>query len=115
MNRRGFLGSLLAAAVAPAIVRADSLMRIVPTETTILSALEQFVVTSVGSGNTLLTMEEITRQALRIAHEKMVFIGHLSHPHHGLKVGDVVTIGGAHKPGDTIRIRVPELYKRVGA
>lgn len=33
MNRRGFLGSILAAAVAPAIVRADSLMRIVPRET----------------------------------------------------------------------------------
>lgn len=30
MNRRGFLGSILAAATAPAIVRADSLMRIVP-------------------------------------------------------------------------------------
>jgi hypothetical protein len=36
MNRRGFIGSILAAAVAPAIVRADSLMRIVPRETTIL-------------------------------------------------------------------------------
>lgn len=30
MNRRGFLGAILAAAAAPAIVRADSLMRIVP-------------------------------------------------------------------------------------
>jgi hypothetical protein len=38
MNRRGFLGSILAAAAAPAIVRADSLMRIVPTATTILEA-----------------------------------------------------------------------------
>jgi len=32
MNRRGFLGSILALAAAPAIVRADSLMRIVPRE-----------------------------------------------------------------------------------
>lgn len=30
MNRRGFLGSILAASAAPAIVRADALMRIVP-------------------------------------------------------------------------------------
>lgn len=30
MNRRSFLGTILAAAVAPAIVRADALMRIVP-------------------------------------------------------------------------------------
>ena len=33
MNRRDFLGPMLAACAAPAIVRADSLMRIVPTET----------------------------------------------------------------------------------
>lgn len=36
MDRRGFLGAILAAAAAPAIVRADSLMRIVPRETTLL-------------------------------------------------------------------------------
>ena len=36
MNRRGFLGAILAAAAAPAIVRADSLMRIVPRETEVL-------------------------------------------------------------------------------
>ena len=36
MNRRSFLGSILAAAVAPAIVRADSLMRIVPRETVLI-------------------------------------------------------------------------------
>ena len=32
MNRRGFLSSILALGAAPAIVRADSLMRIVPRE-----------------------------------------------------------------------------------
>lgn len=36
MNRRGFLQFILAAAAAPAIVWADSLMRIIPRETTIL-------------------------------------------------------------------------------
>lgn len=36
MNRRGFLGSILALGAAPAIVRADSLMRIVPLETGVL-------------------------------------------------------------------------------
>lgn len=30
MNRRGFLGAILAAAVAPAIIRVDSLMRVRP-------------------------------------------------------------------------------------
>lgn len=33
MNRRGFLGSILAACAAPAIVRADALMRVVPVDT----------------------------------------------------------------------------------
>lgn len=36
MNRRGFLSSCLALAAAPAIVRADSLMRIVPREAGVL-------------------------------------------------------------------------------
>ena len=36
MDRRGFLGSILALGLAPAIVRADSLMRIVPRETGII-------------------------------------------------------------------------------
>ena len=34
MNRRGFLGSIIAACAAPAIVRADALMRVVPINTT---------------------------------------------------------------------------------
>lgn len=38
MNRRSFLATILASAVAPAIVRADSLMRIVPRETLVLGA-----------------------------------------------------------------------------
>lgn len=36
MNRRGFIGSILATCAAPAIVRADALMRIVPRNTTIV-------------------------------------------------------------------------------
>jgi hypothetical protein len=37
VNRRGFLGAILVAAVAPAIVRADSLMRIVPLDTLVVT------------------------------------------------------------------------------
>jgi hypothetical protein len=40
MNRRGFLQSILALGVAPAIVRADSLMRVNPRETTVVLASE---------------------------------------------------------------------------
>ena len=38
MNRRSFLSSCLALAAAPAIVRADSLMRIVPRDVAIVAA-----------------------------------------------------------------------------
>lgn len=38
MNRRGFLSSILALGAAPAIVRADSLMRVVPRETTVIDS-----------------------------------------------------------------------------
>lgn len=37
MNRRGFLASVLAAAAAPAIVRSDALMRIVPRDRAVLT------------------------------------------------------------------------------
>lgn len=36
-TRRSFLGSILALGAAPAIVRADALMRVVPRETTLLA------------------------------------------------------------------------------
>lgn len=40
MDRRGFLGSILAMAAAPAIVRADLLMRIIPRAALILPPVE---------------------------------------------------------------------------
>lgn len=62
MNRRGFLGAMLAACAAPAIVRADSLMRIVPRDT--LIAEFDF---------SLLTPQIITREALRILQNQLSF------------------------------------------
>lgn len=38
ISRRGFIKGMLLASVAPAIVRADSLMRLIPTETTIIES-----------------------------------------------------------------------------
>lgn len=51
MNRRSFLGSILAAAAAPAIVRADSLMRIVPREMTLMTG--DYVLDARGSDSLL--------------------------------------------------------------
>lgn len=39
-TRRNFLGSILALGAAPAIVRADALMRVVPVGTTVLNAAD---------------------------------------------------------------------------
>lgn len=46
MNRRRFIGSILAAGVAPAIVRADSLMRIVPRENVLLMPVYDGILTN---------------------------------------------------------------------
>lgn len=48
MNRRGFLTSMLALAAAPAIVRADSLMRIVPPEVEVLTFASYDIVIDQG-------------------------------------------------------------------
>ena len=66
MNRRSFMSGMLSLFAAPAIVRADSLMRIVVPSTA--------EVMSIGRGNQLLTIDMITREALRILHEKMSFV-----------------------------------------
>lgn len=48
MNRRSFLQSCLALAAAPAIVRADSLMRIVPRDLTLLMPWQQEIASLIG-------------------------------------------------------------------
>ena len=40
MDRRGFIGSILALGAAPAIVRADSLMQIIPVDAAIIRQVE---------------------------------------------------------------------------
>lgn len=54
MNRRGFLGSILALGVAPAIVRADSLMRVIPRNTGIIAAFDL-----TGNGRHLYHFKEV--------------------------------------------------------
>jgi hypothetical protein len=56
--------------------------------------------------NTLLTIDMITREALRLAHEKATFIGTINR-----QFDDSFGDGGA-KIGDTLRIRYPSQYTR---
>lgn len=87
MNRRGFLGSILALGAAPAIVRADSLMRIVPSQLLVET-------------DALLSYDRITREALRVAHEKMVFLRGIEREFGG-------SVDRKH-----IRVRLPTPYGR---
>lgn len=64
LSRRGFLGSILALGAAPAIVRADSLMRIVPMETTLIA----------GELGSLARFDIIIGGALRVAHANAAFV-----------------------------------------
>lgn len=82
MNRRGFLGSILALGAAPAIVRADSLMRIIPRDIGILIGAE--VTAEVMTyGNRLLTIDQITRQALEILHKNALFVRKVNREYYG--------------------------------
>jgi hypothetical protein len=72
VNRRGFLQSILAAGVAPAVVGSGVLMP-VRLVTPILREVEVVVDTElVVYGNTLLTVSAITREALRILERELV-------------------------------------------
>lgn len=61
MDRRGFLGAMLAAGVAPAVVRAESLMRLRPI---VFPSLAESLEINMISGNPLLTPTSITMEML---------------------------------------------------
>lgn len=69
MERRGFLGAMLAACAAPAIVRAASLMKVsgivIPTDEEVF-AVTRSLITIGGNANSLLTPQIIARESLRI-------------------------------------------------
>lgn len=56
--------------------------------------------------NTLLTIDMITREALRVAHEKLSFIGTIDRSY------DESFAKGGAKIGDTLRVRMPAKYVR---
>lgn len=101
MNRRSFIGSILALASAPAIVRADSLMRIVPLDrlvvfgesTVHIDGLEEFFTDGV----------HVTAEGLRVVERHIIAAW-----------GDSIwapinTIGALHieKLGEVVEVRWP--------
>ncbi len=77
MNRRGFLGAMLVAGVAPAIVQAANIMPVfVRKEVGGLLVPElsfEMNVTATELGNRLVTFEEITREALLLFQQNLSF------------------------------------------
>jgi hypothetical protein len=70
LSRRGFLGAILAAGAAPAIVKAANIMPVFVRREGGGLIVPETVVT----GNTLITIDQITREALRILHKQTLFI-----------------------------------------
>lgn len=99
MDRRGFLGSILALGAAPAIVRADSLMKLWTPQQALRFHPDAFELT-VPEHNGLLTIDMIKRECLRIMEVEL-----------DLTIQDAMIYGsGAFciTPGNTIKIkRVP--------
>lgn len=61
-TRRGFLGSILAACAAPAIVKAEILMPV-----------RQLILPPAARTNTLITCDMIVREALKVLNDTLVF------------------------------------------
>jgi hypothetical protein len=68
MDRRGFLGSILAACAAPAIVRASSLMQ---GRGIVVASLAETI--SYGGGNQLVTANAVAREMLEILRGSLLF------------------------------------------
>ena len=68
MNRRGFLGTMLAACAAPAIVRADSLMRIVPVDTYLVDPYEEIDLSEYALQQAIIDIANfVDKRGIRIA------------------------------------------------
>ena len=102
-SRRGFFGFVGALVAAPAIVRSDSLMRIVgvhPRADAVFSGLfvdETYVVNS----NILLTLNQITRKAIRQWKNSNLFMQNIEGEYNRVFSIDDVKIG------TVLRIRQP--------
>lgn len=73
MNRRGFLGAILAAGAAPAIVHAANIMPVFMRKEVGGLLVPNYTATELV-GNRLITIEEITREALRILGPQLSFM-----------------------------------------
>jgi len=104
MNRRGFLAGIFAAGVAPAFVKAGSLMRL-DTSLVLPSAEFTFVEAELPGfiNNNFLTAEMIVREALQILSRETGILTRA--------IGEAESRARGGKLADTITIRRPAAFK----
>lgn len=104
LSRRGLLGGLLAVVSAPAIVRVESLMvlpaKIIAPEP-VLWLMEEKTTEVWASGNSLLTIEQITREAIKLFTNSNAFLQSLDEQYNR----EFATVQA--RIGDTLQIRLP--------
>src|ERR1700759_3420070 len=98
LSRRGFISGLLAVVSAPAIVRVESLMAL-PRPEIIVPQVQTAVEYAVG--NNLMTMDMITREAIRLWTNSNFFIKYFDEQY------DQEFDCNQARIGKTIRIRLP--------
>lgn len=98
LSRRGFLGGLLAVVSAPAIVRVESLMAL-PRPEIIVPQIQTAVEYAVG--NHLMTMDMITREAIKLWTNSNFFIKSINEQY------EKEFADGQARIGATWRIRLP--------
>lgn len=99
LSRRGFLGGLLAVVSAPAIVRVENLM-VLPRPEIIIPQIETAVEYTLRT-NSYLTLDMITREAVRLFTNSNAFIKYMD------RQFDEEFAGVDARIGDTLRIRFP--------
>lgn len=125
MNRRGFLlgmGGILASAAAPAIVRADSLMRVIPVATEVLTPCEQTIVIDQLRGDAFNALREAARLELSewwgrtvdgvicralVDRETRMVVHFEETPLEQMPFGLVPGYLPGDKEGDTIKVKLP--------
>lgn len=107
MNRRGFLLGLGASALAaPAVVKAASLM---PVKAPPLIAPPRRLYPGYGPGNNLLTIDQITREAIRLWLNSNEFIRHMNFEYD--KTFEVGTSLRVRLPGNFVINQGPSLIR----
>lgn len=115
LTRRGFLGGLLAVVSAPAIVRVESLMALPAPAKLIIPQEVLFEQASIvwQSGNNLLTVDMITREAVKLFQNSNAFIQELNAEY---EKDRIFMQGAAHNnwqwKNTNISARIPLLIRR---